>query len=115
MKRIIFKFWGGPLDGTTVAGERAKNPDVRRYYALTHHGRVGQRFRMASEYAVNMLIDEQIDEQIEEEAPPHHFQQHVYEVVDRIDNGKVVLVRVEYIQPPASSHDPTSDPTSDPS
>ncbi len=98
MKRIIFKFRGGPLDGTTVAGELAKSSEVRRYYALTHHGRVGQRFRMASEYAVNRLIDEVVEEIIEEETPSHQFQQHVYEVVDCIDNRKVLLVRIEYVQ-----------------
>jgi hypothetical protein len=94
MKRIIFKFWGGPLDGTSVAGELSKHAEVRRYYALTHHGRVGQRFRTASEYAVNLLIDEHL-----QETTPHNFQQHVYEVVERIDNAGVVLIRVEYVPP----------------
>ena len=84
MKRFIFKFSGGPLDGTSVAGELAKVSEVRRYYALTHHGRVGQRFRTASEYAVNVLVDEQL-----QETSPHNFQQHVYEVVQRINNGDV--------------------------
>src|SRR5271170_5698788 len=97
MKRFIFKFWGGPLDATSVSGELAKSPDVRRYYALTHHGRVGQRFRTASEYAVNVLTEEQL-----QETAPHHFQQHVYEVVQRIDNGDIALIRVEYVQPPAT-------------
>jgi hypothetical protein len=97
MKRFIFKFWGGPLDGTSVAGELAKSPEVRRYYALTHHGRVGQRFRTASEYAVNVLTEEQL-----QETAPHNFQQHLYEVVERIDNGDVTLIRVEYVHPPAT-------------
>ncbi len=95
MKRFIFKFWGGPLDGTSVSGELKKHTEVRRYYALTHHGRVGQRFRTASEYAVNLLIDEHTAE-----GTPHNFQQHVYEVVERIDNAGVVLIRVEYVPPP---------------
>lgn len=94
MKRFIFKFWGGPLDGTSVAGELTKHADVRRYYALTHHGRVGQRFRTASEYAVNVLVEEQLQDEA-----PHKFQQHVYEVVQRIDNAGVVLIRVEYVPP----------------
>jgi hypothetical protein len=97
MKRFIFKFCGGPLDGTSVAGELAKHPEVRRYYALTHHGRVGQRFRTASEYAVNVLVDEHL-----QETAPHKFQQHVYEVVQRIKNGNVVLIQVQYVQPPAT-------------
>ena len=93
MTKIIFKFSGGPLDGTTVAGQPKKHAEVRRYYALTHHGRLGQRFRIASEYAVNSLLDEP-----QQEPGSHHFQQHFYEVVDHIDNGKVILVRVEYVQ-----------------
>ena len=97
MKRFIFKFSGGPLDGTSVAGELAKQPEVRRYYALTHHGRVGQRFRTASEYAVNVLVNEHL-----QETTQHNFQQHVYEVVQRIVNGNVVLVEIEYVPPPAS-------------
>ncbi len=84
------------MDGTSVAGE-LKDPEVRRYYALTHHGRVGQRFRTASEYAVNVLVDEQL-----QETSPHKFQQHVYEVVQRINNGDIILIRVEYVQPPAT-------------
>ncbi len=94
MKRFIFKFCGGPLDGTTVAGELARQPEVRRYYALTHHGRLGQRFRTASEYAVNVLVDEKLQEEA-----PHKFQQHVYEVVQRINNGDVVIIEVAYVQP----------------
>ena len=39
------------------------------------------------------------DEQLQDEAP-HKFQQHVYEVVQRIDNAGVVLIRVEYVPPP---------------
>ncbi len=106
MKKIIFKFSGGPLDGTTVSGFRAKDPEVRRYYVLTHHGRVGQRFRTASDYAVNQLVeildepievlDEPADEVLDEPAP-HHFQQHVYEVVDRIVNREVVLIMIDYV------------------
>jgi hypothetical protein len=96
MKRIIFKFSGGPLDGTTVAGEPAKQPEVRRYYALTHHGRVGQRFRTASEYAVDTLAEEHAPD-----AAPQHFQQHVYEVVDRIKNRNILLVRLDYVRKPS--------------
>ncbi len=79
---------------------QANWPRSRRsaaYYALTHHGRVGQRFRTASEYAVNVLVDEQL-----QETAPHNFQQHVYEVVQRINNGDVILIQVEYVPPPAT-------------
>lgn len=92
MKNVIFKFSGGPLDGATVSGPRKKDPDVRRYYALTHHGRVGQRFRTASEYAVNLLAGE-----LSSESVRYRIQQHVYEVADRIDNGNVLFIRVVYV------------------
>jgi hypothetical protein len=92
---MIFKFSGGPLDGTTVAGKPGQHPEVRRYDALTHHGRLGQRFHTASEYAVNVLVKEQL-----QEPAPHGFQQHVYEVIDHIDNGDVVLILVAYVRIP---------------
>ncbi len=97
MKRIIFKFAGGPLDGKTVAGKLGKDSEVHRYYALTHHGRVGQRFRTASQYAIDTLTKEWQQEQSE-----HHFQQHLYEVTERIDNRHVMLVRIEYVQKAAT-------------
>jgi hypothetical protein len=92
VKRLIFRFAGGPLDGKKVAGELGKHPEVGRYYALTHHGRMGQRFRTASEYAIDVLTKEGMQEH-----SPHHFQQHLYQVTDHIDNGNVVLVRIEYV------------------
>jgi hypothetical protein len=92
MPRLIFKFAGGPLDGKTVAGKPEEEGEAREYYTLTYHGRLGQRFRVASEYAVNILANEQLQED-----DPHHFQQHVYEVVERIRNRHVLLVRAEYV------------------
>jgi hypothetical protein len=93
MPRLIFKFAGGPLDGKTVAGELRDEGEARQYYSLSYHGRLGQRFKVASEYAVNVLVDEQLREE-----QPHHFQQHVYEVVERIRNPHVLLVRAEYVE-----------------
>jgi len=54
-KRMIFKFMGGPFDGKLVVGESGKEKEARRYYSLTDHGRVGQRFHTASEYAIELL------------------------------------------------------------
>ena len=90
--RIIFKFMGGPLDGKTVAGDEGTAGEAERYYALSHHGRVGQRFRAASEYAIKTLLKEGLDPD-----HPHLFQPHYYKVTDRIDNGDVLLVRTEYV------------------
>jgi hypothetical protein len=96
MSKIIFKFSGGPLDGKRVTGQRGKEKEVRRYYALTHHGRVGQRFRTASDYAIDILAQEQLKQEAS-----HHFHEYLYEVVDRIDNGDVLVVLVQYVEPEA--------------
>jgi hypothetical protein len=93
MPRLIFKFAGGPLDGKTVTGTMQEEGEAWEFYVLTYHGRLGQRFKIASEYAVSTLANEQLKEE-----KPHHFQQHVYEVVECIRNPKVLLVRAEYVE-----------------
>ncbi len=90
--RVIFKFFGGPLDGQTVV-EQPGDPECPvHYYVLTNHGRVGQRFRTASEYAIETLAQERLQEE-----GPHRFQPHYYEVVDRVKNKGVLLVRADYV------------------
>ena len=93
MPRLIFKFAGGPLDGKTVTGTMQEEGEAWEFYVLTYHGRRGQRFKVASEYAVSTLVNEHFTNE-----EPHHFQQHVYEVVESIRNPKVLLVRVEYVE-----------------
>ncbi len=93
MAKVIFKFSGGPLDGKTVVGGPGQDDEARRYYALTYHGRVGQQFHIASDYAVDILTSGDLKEE-----PSHRFQQHTYQVIDRIQNGDIVLVRAEYRQ-----------------
>lgn len=93
--RLIFKFKGGPMDGKTVLGEPGKQDEADRYYALTGRGRVGQRFKVASPYAVDTLAKEQLQEE-----RPHHFQEHVYEVVDSHEDQEKIFVRAEYLQAP---------------
>lgn len=90
--RIIFQFVGGPLDGKTVVGVLGEQDEAERYYALSHHGRVGQRFRIASEYIVETLAQEDFAEE-----QPHHFQQHSYRVTDRIAMGDEVLIHARYL------------------
>jgi hypothetical protein len=92
MRKVIFKFAGGPLDGKTIVGEPGQDDEAQRYYALSYHGRVGQQFHTASEYAVSVLSSGQGEQQ-------QRFQQHTYQVTDRIQNGDIVLVRTEYRQP----------------
>ena len=90
--KIIFEFSGGPLDGKTVVGEEGEQDEAERYYLLTNHGTVGQRFKVASEYAVELLASEQLKEE-----RPHHFQRHVYEVTGRLEGDDEVLIRADYV------------------
>ena len=92
MSKIIFEFVGGPLDGQTHVGILGKGSDAERYYLLTNHGALGQRIKVASDYAVETLASEQL--KVEER---HHFQQHFYVVADRLEDHGEVLVRVEYL------------------
>ncbi|MCO6454273.1 MAG: hypothetical protein J5I93_03065 [Pirellulaceae bacterium] len=94
--KIIFEFAGGPLDGKAVVGRQGEQDEADRYYALTHHGKVGQRFRIASDYAVEVLAREQLKVET-----PHHFQAHYYRVTGRLEDADEVLVRAEYVEPPA--------------
>ena len=93
MKKMIFKFAGGPLDGKIVVGEPEKEKEVHRYNAITDHGRIGQRFHTASAYAIERLAREQLQDE-----EPHHFQQYTYEVVDRFDNRDVLIVLIQYVE-----------------
>jgi hypothetical protein len=93
MKKMIFKFAGGPLDGKLVVGESEEDKEAQRYNAITDHGRIGQRFHTASDYAVALLTKGQLREE-----KPHHFQQYTYEVVDRFDNGDVLIVLIQYVE-----------------
>ena len=92
MLTIIFEFVGGPLDGETLVGVLGEGDDAERYYLFTNHGAVGQRFKVASDYAVETLAEERL--KVEER---HHFQQHVYVVIDRVEEDGEVLVRAAYL------------------
>ena len=104
MAKVIFKFSGGPLDGKTVVNTPGEDDEAQRYYALTYHGRVGQQFHVASDYAVDILTSGDLKEE-----PARRFQQHTYQVTDRIQNGRIVLVRAEYLQK-EGSRDPGQPP-----
>lgn len=81
------------MDGTTVHGQPGRQDEADRYYALTHHGRVGQRFRIASQYAIDTLAEEQLKTD-----RPHHFQEHVYQVVEHLEDEDKIIVRAEYVR-----------------
>jgi hypothetical protein len=91
--KIVFQFSGGPLDGKTVIGDFGGQDEADRYFALTNHGRIGQRFRVASQYAIDMLTQEQLKEE-----RPHHFQEHVYRVTGRLEADEKTLVVAEYVR-----------------
>ena len=92
MLKIIFEFVGGPLDGETVVGNLGEGGDAERYYLFTNRGAVGQRLKVASDYAVETLAREELkDEQ------RHRFQQHFYAVTDRVEDQGEVFVRAEYV------------------
>jgi hypothetical protein len=93
--KIIFQFAGGPMDGKQVAGKPGDQGEADRFYVLTHHGRLGQRFRIASDYAINILAEEQLKQD-----EPHYFQAHTYQVTDCRQTADALKVRAEYVSPP---------------
>lgn len=97
MLEIIFEFVGGPHDGKTLEGTLGEASDAERYYLVTNHGVVGQRFKVASPYAVETLAAEQLKDEA-----PRHFQRHYYVVTDKLEDGEQVWVRAAYV-PGASS------------
>jgi hypothetical protein len=96
MSKITFEFEGGPFDGKTLVDDMGEGGDAERFYLLTNRGTVGQRFKVASDYAVETLANEQL--QAEER---HHFQKYFYVVTERMeDESGEVLVRAEYVLKP---------------
>ena len=103
MLKITFKFVGGPHDGKTLEGSLGDGSDAERYYLFTNHSRVGQRFKVASDYAVDTLAEERL-----QGGEPHKFQRHYYVVVDRIENDDLVLVRAEYVPQETNDEEATT-------
>lgn len=75
-----------------MQGPLGEGDDLDRYYLFSNHGSVGQKFKVASDYAVQTLLREKL--QVES---PHYFQQHYYRVTDRVEEGDEVWVRAEYV------------------
>jgi hypothetical protein len=93
---IHFEFVGGPLDGRVYHGSLGEPSDAdpseaERYYLLTHHGAVGQQFKVASPYAVETLASELLQEET-----PHQFQRHFYTVSHRSGDDDEVWITAEY-------------------
>ncbi len=66
--------------------------DAERFLLGSNWGMVGQRFKVASEYAVEMLAEERLKEE-----RLHYFQRHFYVVTDRLEYDGEVWVRAEYV------------------
>jgi hypothetical protein len=94
MQKATFEFVGGPKDGRILEGWLGEGDELDRYYLFSNRGAVGQRFKVASDYAVEILLQE--DPQAESR---HNFQRHYYQVTDRIEEGGEVWVRAEYVRP----------------
>lgn len=92
MLRIIFEFVGGPNDGKVLEGMLGEPSEAERYYLFSNRGAVGQRFKVASQYAVDTLASEEL--KVEKR---HGFQRHYYIVTDRLEEGEEVLVRAQYV------------------
>jgi hypothetical protein len=81
------------MDGKTVIGELGEQDEADRYFALTNHGQIGHRFRTASQYAIDTLTREELKDE-----RPHHFQEHIYQVTDRLEDGEKIFVVAEYVR-----------------
>ncbi len=91
MLKINFEFVGGPKDGKVLHGVLGEPSDAERHYLLSNRGTVGQRFKVASGYAVETLAREELTQH-----KRHQFQRHYYIVTDRVEDGDDVWVRVRY-------------------
>jgi putative transcriptional regulator len=90
MLNIKFEFVGGPNDGKVVQGKLGEPCDAERHFLFSNRGRVGQRFAVASDYAVDALMGEGKDAE-------HNLQRHYYVVTDRQEKAGEVWVRAEYV------------------
>jgi hypothetical protein len=100
MVKIVFEFLGGPNDGKVLDGQLGEPSDAERYYLFSNRGAVGHRLKVASNYAIEALAEEQLKTE-----KRHHFQQHYYVVIDRLEVGDEVRVRAEYA-PQTTNADP---------
>lgn len=98
MLKITFEFVGGPHDGKLVEGVLGQPSDAERYYLFTNHGRIGQRLKVASEYAIETLASEQLKVDTR-----HNFQRHYYVVTERLEDAEAVYVRAQYLRQTAKA------------
>ncbi len=90
MLQIIFEFIDGPFDGKVLQGPAMETNEAARYYLLTNHGKIGQRFKVVSDFAVEQLTKERNPEEL------RTFRHHHYVVSDRLEEGEELLIRATY-------------------
>ena len=90
MLNITFEFVGGPNDGKVVQGKLGEPTDAERHYLFSNRGRIGQRFAVASDHAIESLMDKEL-------SANDSIQRHHYVVTDRLEKGNEVWVRAEYV------------------
>jgi hypothetical protein len=91
MLKIIFEFIGGPHDGRTLEGVVGEGSDAERYFIFSNWGRIGQRLKVASDYAVETLARERLRED-----KRHYFHGHFYVVTEHLEDSGEVWVRARY-------------------
>ena len=98
MLKITFEFIGGPSDGELLQGIVGEASNAERFLLASNWGMVGQRFTVASTYAVETLLREQLKNE-----KKHGFQRHFYVVTERIEDSEEISVRAEYVIQPHRS------------
>lgn len=91
MMNITFEFVGGPNDGKVVEGGLGEAGPAERLFLFSNRGKIGQRFKVASDYAVEMLAAA-----LDQGETSSCFPAHYYVVTDRLEDRGDVWVRVEY-------------------
>ena len=91
MTNITFEFIGGPNDGKVVEGGLGDAGQAERLFLFSNRGRIGQRFKVASDYAVEMLATA-----LENGETSSCFPAHYYVVTDCFSDHDDIWVRVEY-------------------
>lgn len=89
--KLVFEFVGGPHDGRVLTGVVGEASDAERYFLFSNWGAVGQRFKVASEYAVETLA-----KQRRRDERRFSVQRHFYVVADRLEDEDEVWVRAQY-------------------
>jgi len=92
MLKINFEFIGGPHDGSILEGVVGEGSDAERYFLFSNWGRIGQRFKVASDYDVATLSRERLQDERR-----HYFQRHFYVVTDRFEDNDEIWVSARYL------------------